>query len=103
MNEKLKKTLFFLRLTDEENVLSITHIACMVVLTKIAMSPSPSITEMGGLLVTLAAYYGKRHINGKKTKLSDEQSAVITKLQSQVTNLADKTGALATTIGMTRR
>lgn len=103
MKEFLNRGLFFLRLTDEDGLLSITHIACWVVITKIALEANPSVSEMGGLLVVLAAYYGKKHLNSKKQKLSDEQQETISKMQAKVDAVADKVGAVATTLGFSKR
>lgn len=100
MKEFFKKLAFFLRITDEDGVLSITHIACWVVLVKIAMEPSPSIAEMGGLLVSLAMYYGKKHLTKAKLKLNQEQAEQVAKLQEQVKTLIDKTGAIQMTQGL---
>lgn len=98
----IQKALFFLRLTDEDGLLSITHIACWVVLAKIALEANPSIAEMGGLLVTLALYYGKKHLNKDKKKMTDEQAAAIAQIKAKVDAVADKVGAVSATLGFKR-
>jgi hypothetical protein len=103
MKAFIQKALFFLRITDEDGLLSITHIACWVVIAKIALDPNPSISEMGGLLVTLALYYGKKHLDSKKKKLNDEQTDALAKMQAKVDQVADKVGAVATTLGFSKR
>lgn len=103
MKAFLLKSLFFLRLTDEDGLLSITHIACWIVLTKIAVDSNPSISEMGGLLVTLALYYGKKHLESKKKKLTNEQADALSKMQTKIDQVADKVGAVATTLGFSKR
>lgn len=91
----------FLRIVDESAItLSITNIAVYVVLVKIALAAEPSITEMGGLLITLAAYYGKKHINKDKVAITDENKAAIEELKVKVQNVADKASGVAAMVGM---
>jgi len=99
MNNFIKKALYFVRLTDDEGLLSITHIACMVVLYKVAMASEPSVTDMGALLITLALYYGKRHVQSKRTKLTDDSKVTLTEMQTKVQNIQDKLAGIAASIG----
>jgi len=102
---ELKKQLLkigrFFRVVDEsEPVLSITNTAVLVVLAKVTFSAEPSIAEMGGLLITLALYYGKKRINKDKSKLSDENKKAIEDVTAKVQQIADKTSGLAASIGL---
>lgn len=102
MKAFINKALFFLRLTDEDGLLSITYIACWVVITKIALSPEPSIAEMAGLLTALGLYFGKKHINIRTKKFNDAQQDALNKMQETVNALKDKVGAVAATVGFKR-
>jgi hypothetical protein len=84
LKHKLKEALYFLRLTDSDGVLSITHIGCIVVLTKVALNPNPSIFDMGSLLVTLSLYYGKKHLAQNKQKITDENKQAIVDVSNKV-------------------
>ena len=65
--DKLTKILQFLRVVDENKQLSITNIALIIILIKLAIAPALSITEAGTLLITLGNYGHKRHVQ-EKTK-----------------------------------
>jgi hypothetical protein len=108
---KLKEALYFLRLTDDDGILSITHIGCMVVLTKVALNPNPSVFDMGSLLVTLSLYYGKQHLAQRQQKLTDENKQAIadisakvnqnlSDLTTKVNQVADKASGLAMHVGL---
>lgn len=97
---KLKHALYFLRLTDTSGLLSITNIGCIVVLTKVALNPSPSIVDMGTLLITLSLYFGKSHMNRNKQAITDENKQAITDMQNKVQQIADKTSGLSAMIGI---
>lgn len=97
---KLKEALYFLRLTDSDGILSITHIGCMVVLTKVALNPNPSIFDMGSLLVTLSLYYGKKKMNQDGKKLTDENKQAIADISTKVNQIADKASGLAVHVGL---
>lgn len=99
MKNFLKGTLYFLRLTDDDGLLSITHIACIVVLIKVALAPEPSIADMGALLITLALYYGKKVSGEKKLKLSSDGSKAITDMQSKMQQVQDKLAGVAAQVG----
>lgn len=95
-----EKALYFLRLTDDNGSLSITNIACGIVLYKIATETNPSIADMGSLLVTLTLYYGKAHLNSKKKILTDENKQAIADIQTKVQQISDKTSGLALHVGL---
>jgi len=97
----LSRLLYFLRLTDDDGLLSITHIACIIVLVKIALNPNPSIIDMGSLLVTLSLYYGKQHLNKSKQGITDENKQAIEDIKVQVQGIKDKTAGMAARIGLT--
>ena len=91
----------FFRIVDESSImLSITNIAVYVILVKIALNPNPSITEMGGLFITLAGYYGKKHFNKDKAKITDENKAAIEDLKTKLQNVENKASGVAAMVGM---
>lgn len=55
------KILKFFNLLDAAGNLSISNIAVLIVLAKLTMAPTVSITEAGMLLITLGNYAVKRH------------------------------------------
>ena len=65
MKARILKALDFLRLLDEAGCLSLTNIAVMVVLVKVAMSQFPSFAELAALLTVLSTYTFKRYTQRK--------------------------------------
>lgn len=64
--QKVKRLLAFLRLTDcYDSNLSLTNIALMVVIGKVAFNPNPTLTELGVLLMGLLNYNAKKYLNLK--------------------------------------
>lgn len=59
----MMNVLAFLRLTDDDGLLSLTHIALMVVIAKVAFVQHASVVDLGGLLLGLANYSGKKIID----------------------------------------
>lgn len=60
----MTKILTFLRIVDpHDGLISLTNVALLVVLVKIAFAASFSIVEAGALFVTLLSYQGKKLIN----------------------------------------
>ena len=55
-----KRLLKFLNLTDRQGNLSITNIAVIVCITKVAIAPTFTITEVGALMLSLINYAHKR-------------------------------------------
>jgi hypothetical protein len=100
MKKWIKDTLSFLRLIDDDCVLSITNIGCIVVLAKVAMNPNPSIVDMGTLLVTLSLYFSKKHLSQKAKKLTDENKQAISDLTTKINQVADKASGLAMHVGL---
>ena len=89
----LEKVVNFLNLTDAAGKLSITNLAVLICLVKLAISPSASITEAGALLAALVNYGHKRAINA--TPEPADTSAIDSKveeIQATVSNLALKAG-----------
>lgn len=99
----LQKTLSFLRLTDENQVLSLTQIAFWVLIAKIALSPSPTLPEIAALLTVILNYSYKRYTLNKKETTSSEQDSKISALEEMVKELKDKVGKVSASLGMVTR
>lgn len=83
----IKKALKFLNLVDRSGNLSITNIAVIVCITKIAMAPEFSMAEIGALLVSLMNYAHKRVETAKLDKsdlsiMEEKIRDVVEKLKS---------------------
>ena len=84
----------FLNLLDAQGKLSITNVAVIVCLLKLAFAPAASITEAGTLLVALANYAHKRIVNNTPAapEADPELQRQLDEMQSTVSNLALKAG-----------
>lgn len=98
-----QKTLNFLRLTDENQVLSLTQIAFWVLILKIAVSPAPTLPEIAALLTVILNYSYKRYTLNKQEKTSTEQDNKIGALEEMVKELKDKVGKVSASLGMVTR
>lgn len=99
MKDKFFKLLDFLRITDDDRRLSLTHLVIFVSIYKVLEAPIFTISEVTALLVAMLSYSYKRHINKNKVALSDENKTAIQKIELKVNQLADKQGAVATAMG----
>lgn len=91
----------FFRLIDERSVcLSLTNIAVMVVVAKVATTPSPSFADLGALLGVLFAYYGKKHINKDLDQTTEDQKADMAELKTKVKEVGDRIGGVAAMVGI---
>lgn len=90
----------FFRVVDEtENRLSIVNLACLVVVIKVALAADPSIADLGGLLIALLAYYGKKQINSKTRSLDAQQNKQLEEVQAKLKDLGDRVGSVAAALG----
>lgn len=105
MASSLKKSLIgigrFLRLVDEnEDMLSISNTAVIVVLTKVALSSSCNLLDIVALLGCLFNYYGKKHLNKNKSKLTDDNKSALDEMKAKLQIVQDKTAGIAAIVGM---
>ena len=84
---KFCKTLRFFNLVDRNCNLSITNIAVIVLITKMAIAPFDWATA-AGLLVTLINYSHKRYANAQAEKAAAD--AITTEQVNSVQAVADK-------------
>lgn len=97
----MKAILNFFNLLDSEQRLSITNVAVLVVLVKLALSPSASITEAGMLLATLANYAHKRVTNqNNQTPEEDTLTPQVNDMQKKLEDMATKVSGLAMSAGI---
>lgn len=73
MKKMLKKLLKFLQLVDREGNLSITNIAMIVLITKLAVLSQFTMTEVSAFLLALLNYSHKRMESNKFSKKEMEQ------------------------------
>lgn len=60
--DKVIKILQFIRLVDDNKVMSLTNIALIIVLYRLATTPVNTM-DLGALLMTLLTYFGKKVIS----------------------------------------
>lgn len=82
MTKFLCKTLRFFNLVDRSCNLSITNIAVIVCVAKIAIAPTFSIAEVGALLISLVNYGHKRTESAKAEKADKEIAAKVIAVQA---------------------
>lgn len=63
--DTMHKTLAYLRIEDEYNRLSLTNIAVIVILYKIAVTDASSITDITALAISIIGYQYKRRVEKK--------------------------------------
>jgi len=96
----------FFRLLDDSNVISLTNIALMIVIGKLAVTPSLSIPEIGALLLGLLNYSYKRYIRYKEPKpevIASKQKSEIKELRDVTDSLKDKIGKISAALSIMPR
>ena len=63
LKDKAEKILQIFRIYDEKGLISLTNITMMIVMYKIAMTPSLSFIEISGLALGVLGYQAKRVIS----------------------------------------
>lgn len=70
--EKIKKNadkvLKYFRINDEKGLVSLTNIAMILVLYKLATTPALNIQDLTALFVSVLGYQGKRFLENKKSE-----------------------------------
>lgn len=96
----------FLRLIDENNQMSITNIAVLVVIYKVGTAHEVDIYDAGIILIALLNYSYKRYMKLKEFKEVTVKQSEETDLSSQVKEelrgLKDKVSSLQVAVGLTR-
>lgn len=104
MKTKLLNLLTFLNLTDYSGRLSITNIAVVILLTKIAYYPTLDWAVVSGLLVTLLSYSHKRYENNriqaaKPSKELEEVSKKLEEVSNKASLALDQASKVALSLG----
>lgn len=66
IHKELKRVLVYLRINDEQNRISLTNVAMIVMLYKIGMTDATSITDLTALAIAVLGYQTKRVVEKKK-------------------------------------
>jgi len=88
--EKFIRAFEFIRLLDKEGNISLTNVALVVALVKIALMPAIALPELAAFLGTVAAYQVRRAITMTPVNAADENAAIA----DAVKNLETKVSAL---------
>lgn len=93
LTNAFKQLFAFFQLTDDRGRLSITNIATMVVIAKIALAVSIDWGVISALLITLLNYSHKRHVGCRSVHTPPDHSEAIELLESkldEVSKVADE-------------
>ena len=78
----------FLRLVDENNLLSLTNITVVVCIVKVAMLQSVSLPDLGALMLSMLMYGHKKLLAANKSA-SKETPELIQKVEAQLKEQAE--------------
>jgi len=94
------KLLSFLRITDRQK-LSLTNIAMMVVIVKLAMTNNASVGDLATLSATLVNYMFKRYMYTREvTKEITAPETGLASLRSEIKDVKDNLSALNIAAGL---
>jgi hypothetical protein len=97
----LKSILKFLNVLDANENLSITNLAVIVALVKLAIAPTASITEAGTLLIALANYGHKRFVSSQDVEVpEDTVTPKVEAIQSKLEEITSQVSTLVLQSGM---
>lgn len=91
----MKQILKFLNLLDHEGGLSITNLAVIVVLIKLAVAPAATLTEAGALLISLGNYMHKRSVNKDSATQPEEPDTITPQVEEMQTKLDEVTSQVS--------
>lgn len=96
----------FFRLIDENNQMSITNIAVLVVIYKVGTAQEVDLYDAGLILIALLNYSYKRYMNvnesKKVNKETEEGQGLANQVKEDIKALKDKVGSLQVAVGLTR-
>lgn len=94
MVSKMNKFLKFFNLLDGSNNLSITNIALIILLTKIAINPALSLPEVSAFFLALLNYSHKRAVSAKTLKEAKETKPAkevdLSPIQDEISKLSQE-------------
>lgn len=86
----MKRVAEFLRVIDiHDGNVSLTNVALLIVLVKLAVAPEVTLVDAGALLVALLSYQGKKLIR-KDVNKDSEAATQVAAMQERVDELASK-------------
>ena len=99
MKYKILNSLKFLNLIDPKGKLSITNIAVIIMVVKLAFLSSFSLPEVSAFLVTMLAYGHKRFVNNT---LEQNETKEVAKVVKELEDLKSKVSAIDLKTGLRR-
>lgn len=109
MRERLKRALYFLRITDEQNNVSLTNLAIWIVLVRMVYHPELMMLDIGALLIAYMTYSTKKILACRKPPTAPESESLgavksdISHLFDQIKELRDKIGGISLAAGIKNR
>jgi hypothetical protein len=94
----VKKIAAFLRLLDENAQLSLTNIAVMIILVKVALAPTLNFAEVATLLGVLSGYSFKRFVQRKTDKV--QPLDIPAELRAKLSAMRSELDGVKLTLGM---
>lgn len=95
MKHYLKNLSKFFRLIDEQGQLSLTNLAVLVIIIKIAITSNVSIADAGALLISLLNYSGKKVLSQLKKPVLTLPEQLFDQTQDKIKELEGKISKLA--------
>lgn len=96
----------FTRLIDENNQMSITNIAVLVIIYKVGTAHEVDIYDAGIILIALLNYSYKRYMKFKEVKEVSskklEGDDLTSQVKDEIKGLKDKVSSLQVAVGLTR-
>lgn len=83
----IKQHLVSLKLFDPDGTLSLTNIAVMVLIAKIATASAIDWQVVSALLITLVSYGHKRQLNARRAADKEASSGIVQDLEQKVQEL----------------
>jgi len=99
----INKILKFFRLVNGDNNLSLTNIACIIILFKLALIPQYGLEDLGVLFVVLLNYSAKKVITKDKKQEEVQEATDYTKMKDDIKDLKDKISSVAIATGLMRK
>lgn len=99
MNPKLQGFLQFARILDNNQQLSITNVAVLVVLVKVAVTTEFTVGLSLAVLFVLLGYAGKKLL-AKFPEKQDPTQEQLRQIENELAQLRDKVGAVALRSGL---
>lgn len=90
--DRVKKVLNFLRILDENALLSLTNIAVIVVLVKLAVADYLDFEAVAALLAVLSGYSYKRFVNKDRKPVENNAENRLSEIEDKLSRVAMAVG-----------